>query len=124
MKNREVKGISSDERGKRLFLELQQQWTAVFSWKRQNWIDFTIFELSWEWADYSGRFEFVLGLVGFRFTATYIFDESFNDELMSTREKIERELRGRTGMPNAEIRDPHGVLKDLARYEDDGGSDD
>lgn len=108
-----VHGTSDDESGKRFFVSFYEQWSAFLSLRTQNWIDFTFVRLQGEVALYSGRVELEIGILGLLWTFTYVYDQSFNEELRDMKGRIENELLGRTGA--TEIVDPTGALDKLGK---------
>lgn len=108
-----VHGTASDEKGKRFFVQFYEQWSSFLKAGRQNWLDFTVIKLQGEYAAYSGRWELEVGILGLQWTFTYVFDESFNDEMSDLKSRIETDLKGRTGA--TEVVDPTGALDKLTR---------
>lgn len=108
-----VHGTSDEERGKRFFFAFYEQWSAFLSLGTQNWIDFTFIKLQGEVAPYSGRVELEMALLGLHLTVTYVYDQSFNDDMRDMKGRIENELLGRTGA--TEIIDPTGALDKLGK---------
>lgn len=100
---------TGNEKTSGFFFDFYEQWSDLF--KRQNWNDFTVIKIEGERALYSGRWELVLALLGLQVTIQYVFDDKFNREVTSFRDRIEADLKGRTGAK--EVIDPTGALDDL-----------
>lgn len=106
-----VQGTAPGERDKKFFVAFYQQWSSFLHPLSGNWLDFTVIKLQGEYARYSGRWELEIGIVGLQWTFTYVFDQSFNEEMSDLKSRIEADLKGRTGAK--EIVDPFGALDKL-----------
>lgn len=102
---------TGDEKPRRWFLRCHEQWSGLVS--RCNWYDFTLVKIQGEYAPYAGRWEFEFSLLGVGLCLTYVYDLSFNDEMLSLQERITNELAGRTG---CEVQDPLGSLDNLDHH--------
>jgi hypothetical protein len=110
MKFSPVHGTDPKEKHIRFFTTFNQDWSDLF--RDQSWSGFTFINLAYENARYSGRFEVEVGLMGCNLTFTYIYNNSFNEKLMSVKDEIIASLRAEHG-DNIKIEDPNGVLDKL-----------
>lgn len=76
-----VAGTGPDLGGRGLYAEWDQQWSCLFG--RCSWYDFTLIKIQGEFAPYSGRWEFDLGLLGITLRLTYVYDDTFNRDLQT-----------------------------------------
>lgn len=105
---RPVPGTDPKARGQRFFVDFVEQWSQFFALSEQNWLDFTWLKCQGEVAAYKRAMELEIGFLGLNWTFTYLYNDAFNRELMSAREKIEEEIKATTGA--GAIHDPFGVL--------------
>jgi hypothetical protein len=115
MEMRRVRGTAPGERRQKLFFDFGEQWSALLG--DYNWYDFTLIDLGGEWTPSTGRFEVVVWLLGVGMRITYVYDNSFNEEMLSMREQLEAEIKLRTG---AEVHDPFGVLHEISKRDNEG----
>lgn len=101
---------TDDTPGKRFFLDFREQWTGFLG--RCNWYDFTLIRIEGEYAPYTGRAELSLGLLGFEAHFTYVYDDTFNKEMMSMRDQLIARIKAETGAE--EVHDPTGGLDRIA----------
>jgi len=96
--------------GRGLFIDIGEQWSGFLG--RSNWYDFTIIRLDGEYAPYSGRVEMSFALLGFDVRITYVYDDSFNKEMLSMKDQLVARLKAETGVES--VSDPNGALDRLA----------
>jgi hypothetical protein len=113
MRMNSVRGTSSGERHKRFFWDLGQQWSSLFG--HCNWYDFTLIEIGGEWARHSGRFEFEFWVLGVGMRLTYVYDNSFNEEMVGLADRIKAEIEA--AHPGAKVMDPFGLLDQIDQRE-------
>jgi hypothetical protein len=70
---RPVRGTGSSEKRSGWFFSFWQQWSSLIG--RCNWYDFTLIQVSGEFAPYTDRWEFELGLLGFHMNIQYVYKE-------------------------------------------------
>lgn len=115
MRHKPIAGTVPDEKPKRFYFDWSEQWSGLNPFQRFNWRDFTLIKVQGELCSHTGRWELEVGLLGFNCCITYIYDHSFNQDMMSLKERITSKLEGRTG---ATVVDPLGVLDGLPGSED------
>ena len=71
------------------FFEFREQWSSLV--RRCNWYDFTLIEIGGEFAPYTGRWELNLALLGLGVCLTWVYDGSFNEEMLAAVAEIKRE---------------------------------
>lgn len=91
MNIRPLRGTSGAERKQHFFFDFQEQWSSLLKPGEHNWLDFTVIRLQGEYAAYTGRWEVEVGLLGLMLTITYVFDHSFNDEMLRRVDVIKTE---------------------------------
>jgi hypothetical protein len=96
-----LRGTTDGERRQRLFFQFYEQWSAFLHPGRMNWIDFSFIRLECEWDRHTGRVEIELRLLGLGGSVTYIYDHSFNDQMLKRIEEIKSE-RARSGEGTAQ----------------------
>lgn len=122
----EVRGVMSiskvpgtskeDDPNQRWFFDFGNQLSSLNPFSQVNWRDFTLIRIQWEYSPYKGSCELDLAFFGLSMVITYVYDRTFTDELMDTKNQIMAELEGRTGLP---VVDPTGALD---RLENDAGA--
>lgn len=85
---RQVQGMRSGKRTG-LFVEFTQQWSSLT--RSCKWYYFTLIDVSGEFSPYTGRWEVILGLLGFNFRITWVYDGSFNERMLAIVGEIERD---------------------------------
>lgn len=88
--------------------DFHNQWIDLFG--KMNWYDFTVINLSGEYADYSDSVEVQVGLLGFTLLITYRRSFDFIDDL-DDRLKIIKSLKAEH--PGSTVEDPFGELDKL-----------
>ena len=112
--HRPVVGTAPGDKPRRFYFICNEQWSGLNPFQDFNWRDFTFVRLDAEHASYSGRFELNIGLLGVSCCVTYIYDQSFNREMLSLKEQIMDEIKDRTG---CEVVDPTRALDGLRENE-------
>ncbi len=87
---RPVHGTGSGNAHQKWFATFRQQWTDMLG--SCAWYDFTLLKIQGEFAPYTGRWELELGLLGFEFTLTYVYDNAFNERMKDAVAEITAEL--------------------------------
>ena len=93
----------------RFNLAFYSQWKDLLG--KNNWYDFTVFNLSGEYSPYAGSAEFNIGVLGLNWTLTYTYDFGPLDEMVSLKDKVLAELEAEH--PGTEVIDPFNVLDEL-----------
>jgi len=101
-----VMGTDLVEKSTGWFFDFSEQWSSLIG--RCNWYDFTLIHIGGEFAPYTDRWEFDLGLLGFTARVTYVYSARFNEQMKLTKNRVVAELEGRTGL---KVEDPLGVLE-------------
>ena len=80
MKSTLIHGMNVEDEGKHWFFDFYQQWSGIF--RPGNWVDFTLIDIQGEWSPYKGSCEFSVGLLGFYFRVTYVFNSAADREAL------------------------------------------
>ena len=93
----------------RFNLAFYSQWKDLLG--KNNWYDFTVFNLSGEYTKMMGSAEISLGIIGLIWTFTYTYDFGPLDEMVSLKDEVLARLEAEN--PGMEITDPLNVLDEL-----------
>lgn len=110
-KSSPLHGTSDEESRQRWFFDCGQQWTEWLG--RMNWYNFTLARLDIEWDKMTGRWVLDIALVGFYAQLTYLYDDSFNREMVGMKDQITAALQAEH--PGCTVSDPLGALAELDR---------
>jgi hypothetical protein len=104
VKNAPIQGTGQGGSTKRtgFFFDFREQWSQLV--RRCNWYEFTIIEISGEFAPYTGRWEFNLALLGLCVCLTWVYDGEFNEMMVEEMAEIMRE-RAEAGGDDAAARE-------------------
>lgn len=91
-------------------ISFYNQWGDILL-RKCGWYDFTIIDLSVEYAPYKGSVEVEAGLLGLNWILTYTYNKEFTEKMHS----LADEMQARFG--DVEVLDPNGVLEDIEKDE-------
>lgn len=117
MRAKRVVGIGDGEEDLRLFAEFHQDWTAIL-FGDCAWYDFTLIDISGEYAPFKGSWEVSFALLGFHLSFTYVYDNGFNKELKQRVHDFAEQIRTTLGENNAD-----SELHNDGQSREDGGRD-
>lgn len=72
---------------KGFFIQGVEQWSQLT--KRCNWYTFEPIKVSFEKANYSGRYELEVIILGLGFNLQYVYDDSFNKKMQERIRRVE-----------------------------------